>query len=77
MSLGQKQLPAKIARAKALLEKLTPAEREQALKVSGKMADRAVQKRREAATDSAYQATQKAISNAKNGKLGSGASEAG
>ena len=67
-SLGQKQLPAKIARAKALLDKLTPAEREQALKVAGKMADRAVvQKRREAATDSALPATQKAISNARTG----------
>lgn len=51
MSLGQKQLPAKIARAKALLEKPTPAEREQALKVAGKMADRAVQKRREVETN--------------------------
>lgn len=67
-SLGQKQLPATIAKAKALLDKLTPAEREQALKVAGKMAERAVQKRREAATASASQATQQAIYNAKHKK---------
>ncbi len=66
----QNELPAKIAKAKALLDKLTPEERKQALKVAAKMADRAVQKRKEAATSSASQATQQAIYNAKHRKPG-------
>ena len=63
-SLGQKQLPAKIVVAKAP-PTADANEREQVLKVAGKMA--ASTETREAAMDSALPATQKAISNARTG----------